>query len=82
MNFIYGLLGIAVGALIVVKTEWIIANFGTSAWAEEKMGLSGGTRLFYKLIGIFFILLALLSMAGVLDNIVLGMFGKLFGGFN
>ncbi len=81
MNFIYGLLGTALGTLIVVKAEWIIQNFGSYDWADQHLGTSGGSRLFYKLIGMAIILFSLLSMAGVMDDILLGMFGKLFTGF-
>ena len=81
MNFIYQVLGVLVGALIVVKSEWIIENFGSSSWAEEHMGTSGGSRLLYKLIGMVIILFSLLSMAGLMDNILLGIFGSLFTGF-
>ncbi|HBB38049.1 MAG: hypothetical protein UV82_C0009G0083 [Candidatus Magasanikbacteria bacterium GW2011_GWD2_43_18] len=81
MNFIYGLLGVALGASIVIKSEWIVQNFGTYGWAEEHLGSSGGSRLFYKLIGLVIILFSLLSMAGLMDNILLGIFGKLFTGF-
>ncbi len=81
MNFLFGLMGVALGTLIVLKSEWIIQNFGTYDWADEHLGTSGGSRLFYKLIGIAIILFSLLSMAGLMDNILLGIFGKLFTGF-
>jgi hypothetical protein len=81
MNFVFGIIAIGIGALIVVKSEWIIENFGGSSWAEEHMGTSGGSRLLYKLIGLAIILFALLSMAGLMDNILLGIFGRMFGGF-
>lgn len=81
MNFIFGLLGVSVGALIVLKAEWIIQNFGSYGWADEHLGTSGGSRLFYKLIGLAIILFSFLSMAGLMDNILLGIFGRLFTGF-
>ena len=81
MNFIFGLLGVALGALIVMKSEWIIQNFGTYGWADEHLGSSGGSRLFYKLVGMAIILFSLLSMAGLMDNILLGIFGRLFTGY-
>ena len=81
MNFVFGLLGVAAGALIVVKAERILQNFGGSSWAEEHMGSSGGSRLLYKLVGMVIILFSLLSMAGLIDNIVLGIFGRLFTGY-
>lgn len=81
MNMVYGILGVIVGALIVMKSEWIYSNFGGSSWAEEHLGTSGGSRLLYKLVGLVIILISLLSMAGLMDDILIGMFGRLFTGF-
>ncbi|MBT4120505.1 MAG: hypothetical protein HOA57_03085 [Candidatus Magasanikbacteria bacterium] len=78
MKYLVASLAIAVGAILVIKTEWFIQNFGTSSWAEEHMGTSGGTRLFYKLVGIVIILIAFLGISGLLGDMVLGFFGKLF----
>jgi len=78
MKYIIAILAVLVGALLVIKTEWFIQNFGTSSWAEEHMGTSGGTRLFYKLVGITIILVAFLGVSGLLGNILLGTVGKLF----
>ena len=79
MKYILGILGVVLGTLLVIKTEWIIENFGTSSWAEEKMGTSGGTRFLYKLIGIAIIFVAMLGMTGLLGGVILGVFGRLFG---
>ena len=79
MKYILGILGVVLGTLLVIKTEWIIENFGTSSWAEEKMGTSGGTRLLYKLIGIAIIFVAMLGMTGLLGGVILSVFGRLFG---
>jgi len=78
MKYIIALLVIVFGTFLVIKTEWFIANFGTSAWAEEHMGTSGGTRLFYKLVGITIIIIAMLGITGLLGGIILGTVGKLF----
>lgn len=82
MRFILGPLAIALGIILIIKTEWFIENFGTSAWAEEKMGSNGGTRLLYKLIGLGIIFFAMLAITGLLEGAVLGTFGKLFGGIS
>ncbi len=79
MKYIVGILAIVVGIILVVKTEWFVENFGSNSWAEEHMGSSGGTRLLYKLIGIAFIALSLMGMTGLLGEIILGIFGRLFG---
>lgn len=69
---------IAIGVLIILKTEWFVQNFGASAWAEEKFGTSGGTRLLYKLIGIAFIFFGALAVTNLLNNFLLGTVGRIF----
>ncbi len=79
MKYIIGILVIVVGCLLVIKAEWFVQNFGTSAWAEEHLGTSGGTRLMYKLFGIAAIVLAMMGMTGMLGEVIIGTFGRLFG---
>lgn len=79
MKYFIGILVIIVSVLLIVKTEWFVENFGTSAWAEEHMGTSGGTRLMYKLIGITAIFLSLAGMTGLLGSFILSTFGRYFG---
>jgi len=79
MNIFFGLLAIVAGTLIVIKTEWIIQTFGKNTWAETHMGLSGGSRLLYKLVGVAAIFIALAAMTGLLGNIITGTFGRFFG---
>ncbi|MFH1286504.1 MAG: hypothetical protein ABII02_02005 [Candidatus Magasanikbacteria bacterium] len=81
MKFILGAIGIVIGTFFVIKTEWFIRNFGTNAWAEQHMGTSGGTRLFYKLFGLVVIILSILSITGLLGGLVLAVLTPLFGGF-
>lgn len=74
MNYLVGLIVIVVGALLVIKANWFLANFGSIDWAERHLGAEGGTRLFYKLIGIFAILGTFLALSGVLGTIVRSVF--------
>lgn len=78
MRYIIGTIMIAVGVVLILKTEWFVQNFGASAWAEEKLGSSGGTRLLYKLIGIAFIFFGALAVTNLLNNFLLGTVGKVF----
>lgn len=80
MTFILGLLAIGVGVILIIYTEWFIDNFGRSAWAEEKLGGEGGTRLLYKLVGMAMILLAFMTMTGITQRMALRLFSGLFGG--
>ena len=55
---------IVFGALLIIKTEWLLSAFGRITWAEEKLGAEGGTRVFYKLLGMGCIVLAFMIMSG------------------
>lgn len=71
MQYVVGIIGIVIGFLIVWKTDWLVDNIGRIAWAEQHLASGfGGTRLFYKLIGIAVIILSFLLMAGVLKGIL------------
>lgn len=69
MGVIIGIIMVAVGFLMNWKTEWLIENFGKLEWPEEHLGSSGGTRLFYKLLGIGLIILGFMTMTGLLGDI-------------
>ena len=77
-RIIIGLIGIAVGFLLVWQSEWIYENFGTNAWAEKNLGTSGGTMVLIKLIGIFIIFIFLLTATGMIEGFLQGTIGKLF----
>lgn len=62
--FIIGALVIIVGALLVLKTEWFLQNFGRIAWFEEKLGSEGGSRLGYKILGIIAIFIGIVMLSG------------------
>ncbi|MFA6416623.1 MAG: hypothetical protein WCW61_00325 [Patescibacteria group bacterium] len=67
-QIILGAIMIAAGAGAVIKTEWIINNFGRMAWFEEKLGSDGGSRLGYKLIGIVVLTIGIIVMTGSGDS--------------
>ena len=61
---IIGLLIMAVGALLVIKTEWFLENFGRMSWFEDKLGSEGGSRLGYKILGIIAIFIGIVLISG------------------
>ena len=75
------LIGVVAGALFVIKTEWFLNTFGRVQWAEDHLGYEGGTRLFYKLLGLIIIIISMMGVAGLLGNFILSIFGGLFKGF-
>ncbi len=78
MHYIIGLLIVFIGTILVLKAEWFYENFGTISWAEEHMGTSGGSRLMYKLIGIFAIFIGLLVFTDLWNEFLVGTIGRLF----
>jgi len=78
-RIIIGLVLVAVGFLVVWKTEWINQNFGSIAWAEAKFGGSGGSRLLYKLIGLTSIFIGFLTVTNLHRVFFVAAFGWLFG---
>lgn len=78
-RIIVGVIGIIFGSIMVIKSEWFLSFFGRVDWAEIHLGSEGGTRLLYKLIGIATILISLLIMTGMIEGILLAIFGPLFG---
>ncbi len=63
-QIILGLLILIGGVFLVMKTEWLMSNFGRMAWFEEKLGTEGGSRLGYKLLGILAIFIGIIFMTG------------------
>jgi hypothetical protein len=67
-QIILGAIMTAAGAFLVIRTEWIINNFGRIAWFEAKLGSDGGSRLGYKLIGIIVLIIGIIVMTGSGDS--------------
>lgn len=79
MRYLVGIIGAALGGLIVIYSEKIFNALGPVEWAEQNLGTEGGSRLFYKLVGIGIIVIAFFYMSGILQSIGIAIFGRLFG---
>lgn len=73
MRIIFGLAIIAIGALIVIKTEGLLNAFGRIEFFERHLGSEGGSRLGYKLIGLIVIFIGML----IATNMIGGFMGWL-----
>jgi hypothetical protein len=78
-NFILGMIIAVIGYLTVWKSEWLFVNFGSIGFAEKYLQTSGGSRLFYKIIGFLLIIIGLLVATDLLDNFFQWTLGGLFG---
>ncbi len=74
-QIIIGVLILAVGVFFVIKTEIILDFFGSVDWAERHLG---GTRLFYKLLGILFIVLGLIVATNMWNSLLNATIGSIF----
>lgn len=77
-RIIISIIGLVIGAIFVIKSEWFLQNFGKNDWAERHLGSEGGSRLMYKLIGLAIILVSLLLMTNLLGAIVLSVLEPIF----
>ena len=77
MHIITGLLLISGGSLMVIKTEWLVQNFGRLAWFEEKLGSEGGSRLGYKLIGLVIVFIGIIVLTGNQNSFMAWLLGPL-----
>ena len=77
MHIFWGLVIMAGGALIVIKTEWLLDNFGRMSWFEAKLGTEGGSRLGYKLIGLIIIIVGIIQMTGGMGSFLTWFLGPI-----
>jgi hypothetical protein len=68
MRYVIGLIVIAFGVVVVIKTDWFYAMTGALDWPETHIG-PGGTRIFLKIVGIVIIFAAFLYMSGALGDL-------------
>lgn len=80
MKYFFSFLAIIIGFLLMKYSNNIVNNFGYTNWAEKYLRTYGGTRLMWKLIGILFIIGALLTISGLMNNILYSIFAPMMGG--
>jgi hypothetical protein len=78
LRIIAGIVGIIIGSVMVMRSEWFLSFFGRINWAEIHLGSEGGTRVFYKLLGMITILISLMVMTGMIEGLLFAIFGPLF----
>lgn len=80
VRILVGLAGTALGVAMLIKTEWFLRMLGKNDWAERVLGVEGGTRLFYKLIGFGILILAWFYAFGWWNALLDATIGGLFRG--
>ena len=78
MRIIIGFLILIFGAFFTIKTQWFYELMGPVGWAERFLGAEGGSRFFYKLLGILICIVGLLVITNLAGEIIRAIFGPLF----
>jgi len=68
MNILIGFIILAVGALMVIKSEAMLNAFGRIEFFERNLGTEGGSRLGYKLIGLLAVFIGILIMTNMIGG--------------
>lgn len=68
-RILLGFIIAGIGFLITWKSEWLLHNFGRVQWAEENLG-GGGSRLFFKLLGIAIIFIGYAIITNLMTSIL------------
>ncbi len=68
MYIIIGLIILAIGVAIVIKSEAMLNSFGRIEFFERHLGTEGGSRLGYKIIGLATIFIGFLIMTNMING--------------
>ncbi len=79
LRILIGFAFIAAGIGLSMKADWVYQTFGGSAFAEKWLRSEGGSRLFYRLIGILLIMTGAFVVANLHETVILGVLRRLFG---
>lgn len=77
-SIIVGIVLIVAGLLTSIYNEQMLRTFGAVPFAEEYFRTSGGSRLFYILLGVFSALIGFMLVTGLFEGLVVGLLGPLF----
>ncbi len=80
-QLIVGIIVTGIGFLLVWKADWFHQNFGSVPFAEKYLRSEGGTRLFYKLIGMLIMVGGMMHAVGLLNPTIAFIIDKWFGRF-
>ena len=77
MYIIIGLIIFITGSLMVIKSEWLLNNFGRIGFFDQHLGAEGGSRLGYKLIGLLIVFIGILIATNMIGGFLSWVFSPL-----
>jgi hypothetical protein len=69
MRIFWGLVAMAIGSVVIMKTEWLLRNLGRIEFFEAKLGTMGGSRFGYKLVGLLVIFAGILMVTNLVEGL-------------
>lgn len=78
LQIVIGFLLVLIGAFITIKANALYQAIGPIQWAEAHLLTAGGSRFFYKLIGVSLIILGFMIMTGLIEGVIVAIFSRLF----
>ena len=66
MQVIIGIIMMAAGGFMAIKSEVMLDFFGRIEFFEDKLASSGGSRLGYKMVGLIVFFLGMLTATGLI----------------
>ncbi len=72
------IIGTALGVAMNLKTGAFLNFTGKIEWAERHLGMEGGTRLFYKLLGLIVIFISWMYAFNWMNDLLQFLLGGLF----
>ncbi len=71
MRIVLGLIILVAGAGMVMKTEFLVNNFGRIPFFDKYLGSEGGTRLGYKIIGLLTAFIGILMVTNLYNDFMM-----------
>ena len=78
MRVVLGLILVVIGALITIFNEGMLETFGRVGFAEEHFSTSGGSRLFYQLLGVVVAFVGMTVTFNLFDKILYAILAPVF----
>jgi len=78
-QIVFGIIGIPLGILIMVRTNYIVDQITGPIGFAEKYLSSGGTYTFFRIVGFLVVFASMFVMFGMADTIYTSIVGGLGG---
>lgn len=71
LRILFGLIVVAIGAMVTIKSDWFYQNFGSIPSADKYLGTEGGSRLAYQLIGVAISVIGFMIMTNLINGLLM-----------